>query len=46
VPATDIRRRFHRGLHFFETVFKPLSDRWYHWFSDDGGLRLVDHNQE
>lgn len=46
VPEADIRRRFHRGLRLFETVFKPLPDRWYHWFSDDGGLRLVDHDQK
>ena len=45
VPEADIRRRFHRGLRLFETVFKPLPDRWYHWFSDDGGLRLVDQDQ-
>jgi predicted ABC-type ATPase len=42
VPEVDIRRRFDRGLHLFATVFKPLPDRWYHWFSDEGGLRLVD----
>ena len=45
VPEADIRRRFHRGLQLFETVFKPLPDRWYHWLSDDGGLRLVDQDQ-
>ena len=44
VPATDVRRRYHRGLRLFETVFKPLPDRWYHWFSDDGGLKLVDRH--
>ena len=45
IPEADIRRRFDRGLNLFETVYKSLPDRWYHWFSDDGGLRLVDHNQ-
>lgn len=46
VPEADIRRRFQRGLHLFRAVFKPLPDRWYHWFSDDGGLRLVDQDQK
>lgn len=42
VPEADIKRRFSRGLHLFETIFKPLPDRWYHWFSDNKGLHLVD----
>lgn len=46
VPEADVRRRFQRGLHLFQTVFKPLPDRWYHWVSDDGGLRLVDQDQK
>jgi len=46
VPEADVRRRFQRGLLLFRTVFKPLPDRWYHWFSDDGGLRLVDQGQK
>lgn len=41
VPEADIRRRFRRGLVLLERVYKPLFDEWYHWFSDDGGLRLV-----
>lgn len=46
VPEADVRRRFQRGVQLFQTVFKPLPDRWYHWFSDDGGLRLVDQDQK
>jgi len=46
VPEVDIRRRFQRGLQLFQTVFKPLPDQWYHWFSDDRGLKLVDHNKK
>lgn len=42
VPEVDIRRRFHRGLSLFHESYKHLVDEWYHWFSDDGGLRLVD----
>jgi predicted ABC-type ATPase len=41
VPEVDIRRRFHRGKALFEHAYKPIVDEWYHWRSDDGGLRLV-----
>lgn len=40
VPEADVRRRFERGLRLFSSVYKPLVDRWYHWRSDDLGLRL------
>ena len=43
VPEADVRRRYHRGLALFETVYKPLADEWYHWTSDDGGLVLGQH---
>ncbi len=43
VPEMDVRRRYHRGLTLFHEVYKPLVDEWYHWFSDDGGLRLVEY---
>lgn len=46
VPEVDIRRRFDRGLRLFGTLYKELPDRWYHWRSDDGGLRLVDQDQK
>lgn len=45
VPEPDVRRRFRRGLALFELVYKPLVDEWYHWFSDDGGLRLVQYEE-
>lgn len=44
VPEADIRRRFERGLHLLPT-FKRRVDRWYHWISDDRGLRLADSNE-
>src|SRR3954470_745401 len=44
VPELDIRRRFHRGLALFQQVYKPLVGEWYHWYSDDGGLRLGQHD--
>jgi predicted ABC-type ATPase len=43
VPDADVRRRFERGVQLFP-VYKPLVDRWYHWFSDDRGLRLDDYH--
>ena len=45
VPEPDIRRRFHRGLALFEQVYKPLVDEWYHWHSDEGGLRLGEYHE-
>ena len=46
VPEADIRRRFDRGLEMFTSVYKPLVDRWYHWRSDDQGLRLGDNSNK
>lgn len=43
VPEVDIRRRFERGRVLFPGVYRPLVDRWYHWLSDDQGLRLADY---
>ena len=45
VPEADVRRRFHRGLALFEQVYKPLVDEWYHWYSDEGGLRLGQYQE-
>ena len=45
VPEADVRRRFHRGLSLFEQVYKPLVDEWYHWYSDEGGLRLGQYQE-
>ena len=28
VPEEDVRRRFSRGWDHFETLYKPLVDRW------------------
>ncbi len=44
IPEKDIRRRFSRGLELFETIYKPSVDQWYHWFSDNEGLRFVSTN--
>jgi predicted ABC-type ATPase len=45
VPEADVRRRFIRGLRLFAAVYRPRVDRWYHWVSDEGGLRLADHGR-
>ncbi len=42
VSEVDVKRRFERGLRPFKNVYQPLVEEWYHWFSDDGGLQLVD----
>src|SRR5262249_33425299 len=43
VAEADVRRRFQRGLDLFARVYKPIVDEWYHWLSDEGGLRLGEH---
>jgi predicted ABC-type ATPase len=45
VPESDVRRLFHRGLALFEQVYKALVDEWYHWYSDEGGLRLGQYQE-
>ena len=46
VPEADVRRRFDRGLELFRSEYAPVVENWFHWFSDDGGLRLVDRKQD
>ncbi len=46
VPEADVRRRFERGLQLFPGVYQQLVDRWYHWSSDERGLRLVNQHNE
>ncbi|MCG8556717.1 MAG: zeta toxin family protein [Proteobacteria bacterium] len=45
VPEVDVRRRFRTGLVLFASVYRPLVAKWYHWFSDDEGLRLVEQSK-
>jgi predicted ABC-type ATPase len=42
VPETDVRRRFERGRQLFFGVYQPLVSEWYHWVSDENGLRFVE----
>jgi predicted ABC-type ATPase len=46
VPEPDIRRRYHRGLALVEQVYKPLVDEWYHWYVDEGGFHLGQHEEQ
>lgn len=43
VPEEDIRRRYRRGLRLFRNIYSSIPDDCYHWFSDDEGVRLVEH---
>jgi predicted ABC-type ATPase len=45
VPEADVRRRFLRGLDLFARVYKPIVDEWYHWLSDEGGIRLGEQQE-
>jgi predicted ABC-type ATPase len=46
VPEVDVRRRYHRGLALFDQPYKSSVDEWYHWASDDEGLRLAQYHQK
>lgn len=35
-----VRRRHQRGLELFVHAYRPLFDLWYHWKSDEQGLKL------
>jgi len=41
VPATDVKRRFHRGLYNFLKYYKPLSDTWLLFNNADAVPRLI-----
>jgi predicted ABC-type ATPase len=42
IPDKDIRRRYVRGISFFQSTYKALCDNWYHYYMDEEGLRIVD----
>jgi predicted ABC-type ATPase len=46
VPEAHIRSRYHRGLALFGQVYKPLVNEWYHWVSDERGLRVLDRQKK
>ncbi|NKC12006.1 MAG: Zeta toxin family protein [Gammaproteobacteria bacterium] len=45
VADSDVRRRFERGIRLFQDSYKRRALQWYHWFSDDRGLRLVEKSE-
>lgn len=40
IPASALKRRFHRSQEYFETIYKPLVDLWYEWDSYEGTFSL------
>jgi predicted ABC-type ATPase len=42
IPEETLRRRFPLSRDYFETVYKPIVDRWELWESGDEGLRMLD----
>lgn len=41
VPASVVRRRFHRGLHNFEELYRPLVDHWILFDNSESPTRLI-----
>jgi predicted ABC-type ATPase len=45
IPERDVRRRFVRGRQLFFALYQSLVSEYFHWMSDDHGLRLVEHRR-
>lgn len=45
IPDGDVRRRFLRGRQLFFTLYQSLVSEYFHWMSDDNGLRLVEQRR-
>jgi len=45
IPPEVIERRFHKSLHYFETIYKPIVNRWYVWESREGKFALVESSE-
>lgn len=41
IPEADIRHRYQRGLSLFESTYRDMADKWYHWRTDEGSLNLA-----
>jgi predicted ABC-type ATPase len=46
IPEDTIRRRFGKGLSYFETIYKPIVDEWYVWESREAAFALVEGKRE
>jgi len=42
VPASIVRRRFHRGLHNFEELYRPLVDHWILFDNSQSPTRWIE----
>jgi predicted ABC-type ATPase len=42
IPQGIIERRFHKSLHYFETIYKPIVNHWYVRESQEGRFAPVD----
>jgi predicted ABC-type ATPase len=45
IPPEVIERRFHKSLHYFETIYKPIVDRWYVWESREGKFARIESSE-
>lgn len=41
IPATDVKRRFHRGVYNFLNHYKPLADTWLLFNNSDAVPKLI-----
>lgn len=46
IPPEVIERRFHKSLHYFETIYKPIVDRWYVWESREGKFARIESSEQ
>ena len=42
IPEQDVRRRFLRGRRLFFALYQSLVSEYFHWMSDENGLRLIE----
>jgi predicted ABC-type ATPase len=45
IPAEVIQRRFRKSVHYFETIYKPIVNRWYVWESREGKFTPVNSSE-
>jgi len=45
VPATDVKRRFHRGIYNFLNYYRPLADTWLLFNNADAAPQLIARNK-
>jgi len=45
IPPEVIERRFHKSSEYFESIYKPIVDRWYVWESREGRFAPVEFSE-